>query len=209
MASPCILLSGFEPFDGESVNPSWLVAQALHGRRVGGARVVSVCLPCVFDEASGALVQAVRRHQPLLVLALGQGGGRAALSMERVAINVVDARIPDNAGAQPVDSPVVPGAPTAYFATLPLKAMLQALRDAGVPGEVSQSAGTFVCNHVFFALMHALATASPDSARAGFMHLPWLPEQAARRSGSPPSLPLATQVEGTRAVLKAALAAGA
>lgn len=205
-----VLVTGFEPFGGEPLNPSWLVAQALQGQVVGGAAgdavVVAEQLPCVFGSARLALLAALQRHRPRLVLALGQAQGRSDFSIERVAINVDDARIADNAGAQPVDEPVVAGAPAGYFSTLPVKAMVAALREAGLPASVSQSAGTFVCNHVFFALMHALHTL-PGTAgtRGGFMHLPLLPEQAARLPGQP-CLPLATQVQGVRLAIAAALA---
>ncbi|KPF48412.1 pyrrolidone-carboxylate peptidase [beta proteobacterium AAP121] len=206
MKTPTVLLTGFEPFGGEALNPSAQIAQALHGQvlKADGqqARVVAVVLPCVFGAALQALEAALRQHQPLLVLALGQAGGRCELTPERVAINVDDARIADNAGAQPVDQPVVPGGPAAYFSTLPIKAMVAALRAAGVPAAVSQTAGTFVCNHVFYGLMHTLQ--QHPGVRGGFMHVPLLPEQAARSSGQP-SLPLALQTEGVRLALLAAL----
>lgn len=195
-----ILVTGFEPFGGEAVNPSALVAQALHGRSIDGVPVVGTVLPCVFGAALDVLGDALDRHRPQLVLALGQAAGRSALSLERVAINVDDARIPDNAGAQPVDAPVVAKGPAARFATLPVKAMVAALRDAGHPAELSNSAGTFVCNHVFYGLQHALRTRR--SARSGFMHLPLLPEQA--RAGQP-SLPLTQMIDGTALALVAAL----
>ena len=215
MTLPRILLTGFEPFGGDTVNPSWQVAQAWHGCSVDNAQVHAVQLPCVFGQAVQALQIALQRTRPQLVLALGQAGGRCDFSIERVAINVDDARIPDNAGASPVDVPVVPGAPAAYFSTLPIKAMVAALRQAGLPASVSQTAGTFVCNHVFFGLMHALArsrrrgTAGP--ARGGFMHLPLLPAQAAGQAGqfsltSVPSLPLATLVDGVGLALRTAWA---
>jgi pyroglutamyl-peptidase len=202
-----VLLTGFEPFGGEAVNPSAQIAQALHGQVLQAdgtpARVVAVVLPCVFGAALQALDAALRQHRPLLVLALGQAAGRCELTPERVAINVDDARIADNAGAQPVDRPVVPGGPAAYFSTLPIKAMVAALRAAGVPASVSQTAGTFVCNHVVVGRMHALR--EHPGVRGGFMHVPLLPEQAARTSGQP-SLPLALQTEGVRLALQAALA---
>ncbi len=200
---PVALVTGFEPFGGESVNPSWLVAAALDGERIGGLRVRAVQLPCVFGAALAALDAALALHRPVLVLALGQAAGRSDFSVERVAINVDDARIADNAGARPVDEPIVPGAPAGHFSTLPIKAIVVALRQAGLPASVSQSAGTFVCNHVFFGLMDRLAKAG--GARGGFMHLPLLPEQAARAPGQP-SLPLATLVDGTRLVLATAAA---
>ena len=200
-SSPILLVTGFEPFAGELVNPSWLVARALDGERVAGARIVAARLPCAFGAA---LDGALARSAPQLVLALGQAGGRSDFSIERVAINVDDARIPDNAGASPVDEPVVGGAPAAYFASLPIKAMVAALLESGFPASVSQTAGTFVCNHVFFGLMHRLQ--GRPGVRGGFMHLPLLPEQAARRPATPhlPSLPLATLVAGTRIALATA-----
>jgi pyroglutamyl-peptidase len=175
---PTVLLTGFDPFNGASVNPSWLAVQALHGRQVRGRRLVAAQLPTDFAAALPRLDALLLRYQPELVVCVGQAGGRAALSLERVAINVVDAPVPDNAGAQPVDVPVVPGGPAAYFSTLPIKAACAGLRQAGFPAEVSQTAGTFVCNQVFYGLMHSLAT-SPELAhtRGGFVHVPWLPEQ--------------------------------
>lgn len=202
-AAPRILLTGFEPFGGETVNPSWEVAQALHGERIAGARVVACCLPCIFDDAVAVLAAAVARDRPRLVLALGQAGGRAELTPERVAINLDDARIADNAGRQPIDRPVVAGGPAAYFATLPVKAMVAALRDAGLPASLSHSAGTFVCNHVFYGLMHLLRRRR--AVRAGFMHLPLLPQQAAAAAAPMPSLALAQQVAGVRLALRAAV----
>lgn len=216
-APPGILVTGFEPFAGEPVNPSALLAQALHGTRVGAAAVQSRVLPCTFGGALAVLHAALAELRPALVLALGQAGGRAALGVERVAINLDDARIADNAGAQPLDRPVVAGGPAAYFSTLPVKAMVAALRAEGLPAEVSHTAGTFVCNHVFYGLMHALHAGVPGlprgalaGTRGGFMHVPWLPEQAARQPGpTPPSLALADQRRGIEAALAAALRHGA
>ena len=196
-----LLVTGFEPFGGESVNPSWQVAQALHGRRIGGAPVVAALLPCAFGAAQDQLKLALAEHRPQLVLALGQAGGRSELCLERVAINLDDARIADNLGQQPIDEAVVPGAAAAYFSTLPIKAIVAALREAGVPATVSPSAGNYVCNHVFFGLQHALAG---SGARSGFMHLPLLPEQAARAPGQP-SLGLTTMVRGVALALAVAL----
>ncbi|MCW5649203.1 MAG: pyroglutamyl-peptidase I [Ramlibacter sp.] len=175
---PVVLVTGFDAFGGDSVNPSWLAALALHGRRIAGHRIVGAQLPTEFDRSLKVLAALLREHHPVLVLCLGQAGGRAAVSLERVAINVNDARIPDNALAQPVDTPVVPGGPAAYFTRLPVKAMHRALLREGVPAEVSQTAGTFVCNHVFYGLMHTLATRRGfRRVRGGFIHVPWLPDQ--------------------------------
>ena len=178
-----VLLTGFEPFGGESVNPSALAVARLDGLTLAGARIHTVVLPCVFGAARRALTRAVDRVAPAVTVCFGQAGGRAGLALERVAINVDDARIPDNRGAQPIDRAVLRGGPVGYWSTLPIKAAVRALRDAGLAAEVSQSAGTFVCNHVFYALMHALAS-RPD-ARGGFVHVPFLPEQAERAGGAP------------------------
>ena len=198
-----ILVTGFEPFGGETINPSGQVARALHGRRIGGAAVVGIELPCAFGEAIAVLRDVLATHRPQLVLALGQAGGRCELSRERVAINLDDARIADNRGAQPIDEPVQAGGPAAYFTTLPIKTIVAALRQAGYPASVSHSAGTFVCNHAFYGLQHLLA--GQPGVRSGFMHLPYLPEQAARHAGAP-SLALATMVDGVAAALAVALA---
>jgi pyroglutamyl-peptidase len=196
-----VLLTGFEPFGNDTVNPSWLAARELDGSLIAGHLVVAAQLPTVFDAAALALREQLLRHRPALALGAGQAGGRAAICLERVAINVNDARIPDNTGAQPVDTPVVPGAPAAYFTTLPIKAMLSALLDAGIAAQVSQTAGTFVCNHVFYALMHELATdARLRGTRGGFVHVPWLPEQGE------PSMPLQTIVQALRIAIQCALA---
>lgn len=201
-SDPCCLLTGFEPFDGDAVNPSWQIAQALHGQRLHGTRVVAEQLPCTFDGAIGTLRAALHRHRPRLVMALGQAG-RSVISLERVAINVIDARIPDNAGAQPIDEPVQAGAPAAHFSTLPIKAMLAALREAGIAAEVSQTAGTFVCNQVFYGLMQALRRR--PGVRGGFVHVPLLPEQAAAR-GLGAGMALDQQIAGVRLALATALA---
>jgi pyroglutamyl-peptidase len=199
MAVVRILVTGFEPFDGQSINPSWAVASALHGAAIAGAQVTAVQLPCVFAQALPALQQALAQHRPDIVLALGQAEGRCDFSVERVAINVQDARIPDNAGAQPIDVPVIAGGPAAYFSTLPIKALVAGLKAAGFPASVSQTAGTFVCNQVFYALQHTLAGLGVHS---GFVHLPLLPEQAANWKGpSLPSWPAPLQIAATHCAL--------
>jgi pyroglutamyl-peptidase len=179
---PRILLTGFDPFDGETVNPSWEAVRALHGRRVGGHLVVARQLPTEFAASLRLLKAAMRELRPMIVLGVGQAGGRPQLSLERVAINLQDARIPDNAGAQPIDEPVIAGAPAAYFSTLPLKSMLGALHGAGLPAEISHSAGTYVCNHIAYAMLHLAA--ERRGVRAGFIHIPYLPTQAASLRGA-------------------------
>jgi pyroglutamyl-peptidase len=194
-----ILVTGFEPFGGQALNPSWEVARALQGLTLEGAQVVTVQLPCVFSQALPVLQQALAQHSPDIVLALGQAEGRCDFSVERAAINVMDARIPDNAGAQPIDVPVIAGGPAAYFSTLPIKTLVAGLKAAGFPASVSQTAGTFVCNQVFYALQHTLAGLGVHS---GFVHLPLLPEQAAQWKGPTlPSWPASLQIAGVTQAL--------
>ncbi|MHA6896152.1 pyroglutamyl-peptidase I [Ralstonia pseudosolanacearum] len=199
-----VLITGIEPFESDPTNPSWDIARALDGERIDGATLVARQLPCVFGRANRALVAAIEATQSSLVLALGLASGRSELSVERVAINVIDARIPDNAGNQPVDVPVVADGPAAYFSSLPIKAIVHALRAAGVPAAVSQSAGTYNCNHLFYGLMHHIATRAP-LVRGGFIHVPATPELAARHPGRP-SLPLDAQIAGIRVAVRTALA---
>jgi len=200
---PTALVTGFTPFGGEMINPSQQIAQALDGARIAGHRVVGATLPTEFATSLPALALLIELHDPVLVLALGQAGGRAEISLERVAINLIDARIADNAGVQPVDESVVENAPNAYFSTLPIKAMLARLRAADIPAALSHSAGTFVCNQVFFGLAHLLAEPAPRR-RGGFIHVPYLPEQAARHTHAP-SLPLDVMIEAVRLCLDVAL----
>ena len=195
-----MLVTGFDPFDGAAINPSWLAALALHGRSICGHKVIAAQLPTVFDRSLRELARLLKQHQPALVLCLGQAGGRAAISLERVAININDARIADNAGYKPIDSAVLPGGPAAYFSSLPIKAMLLAMGKAGVAAEVSQTAGTFVCNHVFYGLMHELATRRAlRKTRGGFVHLPFVPQQGV------PSMTLQDMVRGLRIGIRCAL----
>lgn len=188
-----ILISAFEPFGEENVNASLEALRRL--RAPEGCELVKIVLPTVFGVASELLLDALRREKPDAVIALGQAGGRKALTPERVAINFMDARIPDNAGRQPADEPIVPGAPAAYFSTLPLKAMVEAAQRAGAEAAVSNSAGTFVCNEVMYRLLHAVS-AEALPVRAGFVHVPCLPEQMPKAS-----MPLEKIVAGLEAML--------
>ncbi len=187
------LVTGFDAFGGERVNPSLEAIRRLPGL-VGSITVVTQRLPAEFSTSLPELYAAIEREDPDIVLCVGEAGSRLEMSPERVAINVQDARIPDNAGDQPVDVPVVAGGPAAYFTTLPIKAAVQAMRAAGLPVAVSNSAGTFVCNHVFYGLMHYAATRRARF-RGGFMHVPYLPEQAANHPKSP-SMAVETIVRG-------------
>jgi pyroglutamyl-peptidase len=205
MMKPLVLLTGFEPFNKEPVNPAWETVRALEGWGGDGFDVAVRQLPCVFGKAIEDLRAAMDVLQPAVVIAVGQAGGRADLSIERVAINVDDAPIADNAARQLIDEPIVPDGPAAYFSTLPIKAIVAALRAQGLPASVSQTAGTFVCNHLFYGLMHMTAG---RPVRAGFIHIPYLPEQAARFPGAP-SMALADMVRGIQVAVTATLATGA
>jgi pyroglutamyl-peptidase len=197
-----ILLTGFEPFAGDAVNPSWEAAQALDGWVCGNRPVVALRLPVVFSEARARLTEALTDLEPALVVCLGLAAGLPHLALERVAVNLKDARIPDNAGQKPEDEAVLPGAPAAYFTDLPVKAMLAALHEAGIPAALSLSAGTFVCNEVFFALRHDLATRRL-ACRGGFIHVPLLPAEASLQKAMP-SMALPTLLAGLRIALEAA-----
>ncbi|KGF82624.1 pyrrolidone-carboxylate peptidase [Massilia sp. JS1662] len=197
-----VLLTGFEPFNGAAINPSWEAVRALDGWSGPGFAVVARQLPCVFGTALDVLRESIAGVKPDIVIAVGQAGGRSEISLERVAINVDDASIRDNAGNQPVDTPVAADGPAAYFTTLPVKAIVKALRLRGFPSGVSQTAGTFVCNHVFYGLMHH-AVGQP--LKAGFIHVPFLPEQAADRPERPPSMALRDIVDALRIAVEVAV----
>lgn len=195
-----ILLTGFEPFDQDVVNPSWEAVRQLDGMQLDGdVQIAARRLPCAFATAGEYLAQLVDELCPVMVIATGLGPGRSDISIERVAINVNDARIPDNLGAQPIDTAVVVGGPAAYFTTLPIKAMVKAVREAGGAASVSQTAGTFVCNQVFYRLQHLLAG---TAVRSGFIHVPALPEQVV--GSGQPSMALAILVEGLQVAVRAA-----
>lgn len=192
-----ILVSCFEPFAGDAVNPAQEAVSRLP-ESINGAEIVKVTLPVVFGDAGDRLAEAIDREKPDAVLCVGQAGGATAIRVERVAVNLDDARIPDNAGARPEDAPVVPGGPNAYFATLPVKRLAQAVRDAGADAEISNSAGTFVCNHVFYRALHKT---DGTPVRAGFIHVPFIPEQVLFRPGVY-SMPLETVVRALSAALE-------
>ncbi|ANP27164.1 pyroglutamyl-peptidase I [Dermabacter vaginalis] len=196
-----ILVTAFDPFGGEKINPALEAVKALPAE-IAGEKIVTVEVPTVFGKAIEAATAAIDEHQPSAVLCVGQAGGRFDITPERVAINIDDARIADNEGQQPIDEPVVEGAPPAYFATLPIKAMAQAIREAGVPSSVSNSAGTFVCNHIMFGVLHHLATVGPRETRGGFVHVPFIPEQTVGKPGQP-SLSTETITKGLAAAIAA------
>ena len=190
-----LLITGFDPFGGETVNPAWEAVRRLPDT-IGGWRLTKLEIPTVFGAASRKVLDAAREVQPDVILCIGQAGGRKAITPEMVAINLRHARIADNAGQQPQDEPVVPDGPAAYFATVPVRAMTQAIEDAGLPASVSYSAGTFVCNDTLYAVLHHYRD---TAVQAGFVHVPFLPQQA--KEGVP-SMPLEDIVRGLTAMIE-------
>ena len=185
-----IIVTGFDPFGGEKINPSIECVKALP--EIEGVELFRVELPTVFKESANRLNEVINDVKPDAVLCVGQAGGRPGVTMERIAINVDDARIPDNISQQPIDEAIQLDGEAAYFTTLPIKRIVNAIRKAGIPAEVSNTAGTFVCNHIMYQALFA-ATKADKSFKAGFMHIPFIPEQTADK----PSLPLE---ESTRAL---------
>lgn len=198
-----VLVTGFEPFGGERINPSWEICRMLPAT-IAGLRVEPLRVPCEFRRAIEVVAAAIEEHEPALVVCLGQAGGRSRIGVERVAINIDDARAPDNAGVQPIDEAIAAGGPPAYFSTLPVKAMVAAMRAAGVPAELSNSAGTYVCNHLMYGVLHFLA-ATGRGARSGFVHVPYSEAQVLDKAGIA-AMSLESMVRGIEAGIEAAAA---
>ncbi len=189
-----VLLTGFDPFGGESINPAWEVAKSLHEKTIGEYKIISKQVPTVFQKSISVLKEYIEELNPEMIICIGQAGGRPDITIERVAINIDDARIADNEGNQPVDVPVVEEGPAAYWSTLPMKAIVKRLQKESIPASVSQTAGTFVCNHLFYGLMHGLEK-QDKKIKGGFIHIPFLPEQASNSPGQP-SMSLSTISKG-------------
>ena len=181
-----ILITAFDPFGGESVNPA-LEAVKLMKDEIEGAQIVKLEIPTVFHKSINKVKDAILSEDPDVVLSVGQAGGRFDVTPERVAINVDDARIPDNEGNQPLDLAIFEDGEAAYFATLPVKAMVEAIRSEGIPASLSNSTGTFVCNHIMYGVLYHVSKMDKH-IRAGFIHVPFTPEQAAKKSVPAPSL---------------------
>jgi pyroglutamyl-peptidase len=195
-----ILVTGFDPFGGETVNPAWESVKELGKIESDLYKVELRQIPTVFEKSIEHLYAAIEETNPDIVLCIGQAGGRGDIAVERVAININDARIPDNEGNQPIDTAIRENGPTGYWSTLPIKAIVHELKQQGIPASISQTAGTYVCNHLFYGLMHYLAE-KKVSVRGGFIHIPYLPEQAARQAGQP-SMALETIVKGLRLAIE-------
>lgn len=190
-----VLLTGFDPFGGDTVNPSWEAVKRLNGEVVEDVSIAAEQIPTVFHHSAAVLEQAIEKHDPDVVICVGQAGGRAHITPERIAINIDDALIPDNEDREPIDEPIAAHGPAAYWSALPIKLIVKELRKNGIPASVSNSAGTFVCNHLFYQLMHRIDRTSAN-IRGGFIHIPFLPEQTVDKHE--PSLSLETIVEGLR-----------
>ena len=195
-----ILVTGFDPFGGEKVNPALEAVKSLPSE-IHGAEVHWVAIPTVFYQSAEVLEAEINRYHPDAVLCIGQAGGRASLTPERVAINQDDARIPDNQGNQPIDTPIRLDGQAAYFSTLPIKAMVQAIKEEGLPATVSNTAGTFVCNHLMYQSLY-LADKKFPHMRAGFMHIPYMTEQVINKPNTA-SMNLTDIVRGIEAALGA------
>lgn len=196
-----LVLAGFEPFDGSPINPSDQIANTLSGQTISGLKVCACTLPVDAVRCPATLLAALQSHNPVAVICLGEAAGRYLVSIERVAINLQDYRIPDNTGNRVEDQPIVPSGPAAFFSTLPVREILIALHAAGIPAELSLSAGAYLCNHVFYSLLYTLSTQSL-ALPAGFIHLPSLPAQVPLRDRPCPSMALETSLQAVRIAIQ-------
>lgn len=197
-----VLVTGFDPFGGEKINPAYEAVKKL-SRNIKGAEIVKLEVPTVFGKSIEVLHKAIEREKPDIVICVGQAGGRYDITIERVAINVSDGRIADNEGYQPIDKPIFEDGETAYFATLPIKAMVKKIREGGIPASVSNSAGTYVCNHIMYGLLYIIHKEYPH-IRGGFVHVPFLPEQVVDK-GNTPSMSLKNITTGLALAIEAAV----
>ena len=178
-----VLITGFDPFDGEAINPAWEAVNALPDV-IDGIEVIKVQIPTVFKKSAKKLFETIEAVKPDAVICVGQAGGRFDFNVERIAINVDDARIPDNEGKQPIDEKIFEDGENAYFATLPIKAMVEEARKAGVPASVSNTAGTFVCNHIMYSLLYYISKNNLN-IRGGFIHVPYIAQQVVGKKNMP------------------------
>ena len=186
-----VLITGFDPFGGESINPAWEAVKLLPDE-IAGAQIVKLQIPTVVNKSIQKIYDSICAEKPDIVLSIGQAGGRFAVTPERVAINITDARIPDNEGNQPIDVPIFEDGDAAYFSNLPVKAMVQAIKDAGYPSVLSNTAGTYICNHVMYGI------------RGGFIHVPYAASQVVNKPATP-SMSLADIAASIEAAVKAAV----
>jgi pyroglutamyl-peptidase len=196
-----ILLTGFEPFDNSPINPSEQIVNALTDESIPGVQLETAVLPVDLERGPEVLLGALDGAQLDAVVCLGQASRRTVISIERIAVNLLDFRIPDNAGVQVQDQLILASGPAAYFTTIPVRQIFEAIKEHGIPAELSMSAGTYLCNQVIYILLHHLHSQGLDIP-AGFIHLPALPEQAAQMKGSVASMSLETMMQGIRIALQ-------
>lgn len=198
-----VLITGFDPFGGEKVNPAFEAIKLLP-ETVAGAEIIKLEIPTVFSKSGPAVEAGIRKYQPDVVINVGQAGGRSCVTVERVAINLAEARIPDNAGEQPADEPLQSDGPAAYFATIPVKAIVKNVRDHGIPCHISYTAGTYVCNCVMYNVLHLTATKYPG-IRAGFIHVPFASEQVVDKPNGTPFMSLEMIAKSLEYAIEAAV----
>ena len=199
-----ILVTGFDPFGGEKVNPAFEAVKLLPGE-IAGAEIVKLEIPTVFGKCDKVVAEALRARRPDVVLSIGQAGGRFDMTVERVAVNIADGRIPDNEGNQPIDQVIRPEGENAYFATIPVKAMVERIRSRGIPASVSYTAGSYVCNYIMYCVLHLAATEFPG-LRAGFIHVPYLPAQAIGKPSPVPTMSVENIAQAIEAAIEAIVA---
>lgn len=199
-----ILVTGFDPFGGEKINPALETIKRLPDT-ILGTQIIKLEIPTVVGKSLAKITEAVEKENPDVVLSIGQAGGRSEITVERVGINIDDCRIPDNEGNQPIDEPVIKGGPAAYFVTVPIKAIVENIKAHNIPASISNTAGTFICNHVCYGVAHLAAarTAAGKPMKSGFIHIPFLPEQVIGKPALTPSMSLETIVSGITHALEA------
>ena len=199
-----ILVTGFDPFGGEKINPAMETIKRLPDT-ILGAQIIKLEIPTVVGKSLAKIKEAVEKENPDVVLSIGQAGGRSEITVERIGINIDDCRIPDNEGNQPIDEPVIKGGPAAYFVTVPIKAIVENIKAHNMPASISNTAGTFICNHVCYGVAHLAAqrTAAGKPMKSGFIHIPFLPEQVIGKPALTPSMSLETIVSGITHALEA------
>lgn len=178
-----ILITGFDPFDGEMVNPAWEAVNQIENK-IKGVELITFQIPTSFKKAAKKLIEKIEEEEPDVVICVGQAGGSYQVEVERVAINIADGRIPDNDGHQPIDEAIVSEGKNAYFSSLPIKKIIEALKASGTPAAVSNSAGTYVCNYVLYSLLHYIES-NGKRMKGGFIHVPYLPEQVLDKMDMP------------------------
>ena len=197
-----VLITGFDPFGGEKINPAWEAVKGIKDT-IEGAKIIKLEIPTVFNKSIEKVKEAMELEKPDIVLCIGQAGGRYDITIERVAINVDDARIEDNEKNQPIDIPVFEDGENAYFSNLPIKAMVEEIKGQGIPSSISNSAGTFVCNHIMYGVLYHI-NKTYKNMRGGFIHVPFINEQVLDKKNQP-YMPVEHITKALEAAIKAAV----